>query len=159
MIIKFAKLREDVKIPERANPSDAGMDVFYNDLYEREVPLFPGDSCLLGTGIKLEIPHGYMIEVKNRSSIAAKKDLIIKSCVCDPGFAGEILINLHNIGKHFQKIVPGDKIAQLVMIPVVHFRISEVEEEKLYDEQVAMSNRREGGFGSTDVKTKEKTVK
>lgn len=148
MKIECHKIREDVLSPVRANPSDAGLDVFFCPEDGQSVRLMPGDSKLLGTGLKFGVPHGYMLEVKNRSSVAYKRSLVVGSCVIDSGYNGEVKINLHNIGNSGQVIEPGEKIAQLVMIPVVHFRVDFVE-DKLYDQDITISARDTGGFGST----------
>ena len=76
----------------------------------------------LPTGLRFGVPHGYMLEVKNRSSVAAKRSLLVGACVIDSGYDGEVFINLHNVGNVTQTIEAGTKIAQVVMVPVVHFR-------------------------------------
>jgi dUTP pyrophosphatase len=91
-----------------------------------------------------------MLEVKNRSSVAAKRQLLVGACVIDSGYEGEVFVNLHNIGSESQTLHPGDKIAQLVMTPVVHFRPSETTEDTLYTYPMTISNRGEGALGSTD---------
>ncbi len=69
----------------------------------------------------------------------------------DSGCAGEVFIDIHNIGKDGQMINAGDKIAQVVLIPVVHFRPYEADEEDLYDEySITISDRGAGALGSTD---------
>lgn len=152
MIIKYSRIHDDVKEPQRANPSDAGLDVFWcPDKNTGPVKIIqPGENKLLGTGLKFEVPHGYMLEVKNRSSMAAKKRLVVGACVVDPNYEGEVFIDLHNIGVDDEYLEKGDKIAQLVLVPVVHFRAEEVEEGELYKDQIAMSNRGDGALGSTD---------
>jgi len=114
------------------------------------MPIQPGESKVIPTGLRFGVPHGYMIEVKNRSSVAAKRSLIVGACVVDSGYDGEVFINLHNIGKQLQVIQPGDKIAQLVMIPVVHFRPAEAANDRLYDDPITISDRGAGALGSTD---------
>lgn len=148
MKIECHKIREDVISPVRANPSDAGLDVFFCPEDGKEVRFLPGDSLLLGTGLKFGVPHGYMLEVKNRSSVAYKRSLVVGSCVIDSGYNGEVKINLHNIGNATQVVKPGEKIAQLIMVPVVHFRVDFVE-DRLYDQDITISARDTGGFGST----------
>ena len=96
-----------------------------------------------------------MLEVKNRSSVASKRSLIVGACVVDSGYDGEVFVNLHNIGNESQVIKPGDKIAQAVMIPVVHFRAVENGSGNLYDwYPITVSNRGTGALGSTDKKEK-----
>lgn len=150
MIIEYAKVRSTAHDPDRANPSDAGLDVFYSPPEETSVILNPGDSKILETGLKFGVPHGYMLEVKNRSSVAAKKSLIVGACVIDSGYDGEVFINLHNVGSTLQVVSSGDKIAQLVLVPVVHFRPTLASEPELYSYPMTISNRGDGALGSTD---------
>jgi dUTP pyrophosphatase len=150
MILEYAKVRPNANNPDRANPSDAGLDVFYSPTKPTSVILNPGDSKIFETGLKFGVPHGYMLEVKNRSSIAAKKSLIVGACVIDSGYDGEVFINLHNVGSELQVVADGDKIAQLVLTPVVHFRPVLAEESDLYAHPMTISNRGDGALGSTD---------
>ena len=153
MIIEYAKVRQDAMEPSRAHPSDAGLDVFYSPktLDWSGMTINPGESKIIPTGLRFGVPHGFMLEVKNRSSVAAKKSLLVGACVVDPGYDGELFVNLHNVGKLEQFIAAGDKIAQVVMIAVVHFRACQSESGDLYDwEQIAISDRGEGALGSTD---------
>lgn len=150
MILEYAKVHPNAVNPERANPSDAGLDVFYSPEKPVSVMLHSGDSKILETGLKFGVPHGYMLEVKNRSSVAAKKSLLVGACVIDSGYDGEVFINLHNVGNAVQCISPGDKIAQLVLVPVVHFRPIPAQESELYTHPMTISNRGDGALGSTD---------
>jgi dUTP pyrophosphatase len=112
----------------------------------------PGQSAVLPTGLKFGVPHGYMLEVKNRSGLASKRSLVVGACVVDSGYDGEVFINLHNIGTEAQIVESATKIAQLVMVPVVHFRAIETGRDNLYDwYPITISDRGEGGFGSTDA--------
>jgi dUTP pyrophosphatase len=158
MIIEYAKVRQQVRAPERANPSDAGLDLFFNPEPTGILPspnldsvvVEPGDSKLLSTGYRFGVPHGYMLEIKNRSGIAAKRSLIVGACVVDSGYDGEVFINLHNVGKETQVIEPGTKIAQAVMVPVVHFRAVETQSGDLYSwYPITISDRGDGALGST----------
>jgi dUTP pyrophosphatase len=92
-----------------------------------------------------------MLEVKNRSSVASKLNLIVGACVIDSGYDGEVFVNLHNIGRETRVIQDGDKIAQLVMMPVVHFQSRENRDGDLYNYPITISNRGDGALGSTDV--------
>ena len=148
MIIEFTTLHDNVTLPKRANPSDAGLDIHFSPKDGSIVRVFPGQSVVLETGLKFGVPHGYMLEVKNRSSVASKRSLLVGACVIDSGYNGEVKINLHNVGEEPQVLNPGDKIAQLVMVPVVHFRASH-SGDSLYDDPITISARGAGGFGST----------
>ena len=150
MLIDYFKIRDNALDPVRANPSDAGLDVFYCPADQRDsIRIDPGASVVLGTGLKFGVPHGFMLEVKNRSSIASKKRLIVGACVVDPGYNGELFVNLLNIGTDAQIVESGTKIAQVVMVPVIHFRAKKVMVDCLYDSDICISSRGTGGFGST----------
>ena len=153
MIVEYALCRPMAKPPERANPSDAGLDVFYSPREEnlaKKLTIHPGEGAVIPTGLRFGVPHSYMLEVKNRSSVAAKRSLIVGACVVDSGYDGEVFVNLHNIGKQLQIIKPYEKIAQLVMVPVVHFRPVENMAGQLYDDPITISDRGDGALGSTD---------
>ena len=150
MIIEYAKMHPWAHAPSRANPSDAGLDVHYSpESPHTKIHMSPNTSRIISTGLKFAIPHGYMLEVKNRSSIASKRHLLVGACVIDSGYEGEVFVNLHNVGVESQVIAPGDKIAQLVLIPVVHFRPVEISESTLYSYPITISERGEGALGST----------
>ena len=111
MNLKVYRLREDAKLPLRAHDTDAGMDLFYcpngerTDIVMQEgLAIAPRESKVIPTGIKVEVPYGYMLEVKNKSGIASKRMLITGACVVDPGYDGELYVNLHNIGLNSQYI-------------------------------------------------------
>jgi dUTPase len=91
-----------------------------------------------------------MLEVKNRSSVAAKRSLLVGACVIDSGYDGEVFINLHNVGNVSQTIEAGTKIAQVILIPVIHFRVIERRDGELYRYPIAMSTRGVSALGSTD---------
>ena len=148
MILKYTKVRPDIIVPTRSNPSDAGLDLYFNPKDGKPLYVSALQAKLFQTGIKLEIPHGYVAEVKNRSGMAHKRSLMVGACVVDSGYSGEIFVDLHNLGDSYQKIKPGTKIAQLVVYPVVQARLLEVEE--IYEDDVTISNRGEGSLGSTD---------
>ena len=150
MILEYYRVRDNAHPPTRANPSDAGLDVYYNPENPKVVELSPGDNAVLATGLRVGIPHGYMLQVMNRSSLAAKKSLVVGAHCIDSGYDGEIFIDVHNVGTENQVIVPHTKIAQLVMVPVIPFRAVESNKGDLYGwEPITISARGNGGFGST----------
>ena len=152
MIIEYTKTRDTAHSPQRANPSDAGLDVFYSTKEPGEIiAVHPNASALVPTGLRFGVPHGYMLEIKNRSSVAYKRSLVVGACVVDSGYDGEVFVNLHNIGNKEQEIKPFEKIAQAVMIPVVHFRAVETGNGDLYKwYPITISDRGDGALGSTD---------
>tara|TARA_Y100000034_G_scaffold129054_1_gene184780 strand:- start:250 stop:774 length:525 start_codon:yes stop_codon:yes gene_type:complete len=157
MIIEYKRVRKSARPPERANPSDAGLDLFFNPEPEGFLPsskldsilIERGQSVLLPTGYKFGIPHGYMLEIKNRSGMAAKRSLVVGACVVDSGYDGEVFVNLHNIGDQGQIIEPQTKIAQAVLVPVVHFRAVETQDDLYSWYPITISERGDGSLGST----------
>lgn len=150
MILEY-EMRPGTRSPTRANPSDAGLDVYH---YPRDpnvsvVKIKPGGSAMLATGLSFGVPHGYMLQVCNRSSMGAKKSLVVGAHIIDSGYDGEVFIDLHNIGEEEQLVCSGDKIAQLVLVPVVHFRARQTT-HSVYREPITISSRGNAALGSTD---------
>tara|TARA_R100000008_G_C3570469_1_gene161793 strand:- start:961 stop:1455 length:495 start_codon:yes stop_codon:yes gene_type:complete len=149
MIIEYATMGLKVKAPTRSNPSDAGLDIYAH--LDDPVSIAPGTNKMIPTGLKFGIPHGYMLQVCNRSSMGAKRSLVVGAHIIDSGYDGEVFIDLHNIGKEEQSIFAGDKIAQLILVPVVHFRARRTNTTNLYGGQnITISERGDGALGSTD---------
>lgn len=145
--LDYAKCNPNAITPVRANPSD-GLDVFVPHEAEN-IELHVGDNQAIGTGIKMVIPHGYGLFVKNKSGVAAKRSLIKGAELIDHGYKGEIFIDIHNIGTELQIIKAGDKLAQLVLMPIIPFDLNEVHEDNLYNNTFVSSGRGEGALGST----------
>ena len=160
MILEYHKTRDGVISPTRANPSDAGLDIYFNPKPGADSPvtLKPGDTALFSTGLKFGVPHGYMLEVKNRSGNASKRSLLVGACVIDSGYDGEVFVNLHNVGSTTQVIESGMKIAQVVLIPVVHFRLLESNADDLYEYPITISGRGSNALGSTDASPAKQAV-
>ena len=164
MLLEYTTVHENVFPPNRANPSDVGLDLFFSpdvekDSFDQEknmplgsVVVMPSQSMKLRTGLRFAVPHGFCLEIKNRSSVSSKKELLVGGGVIDPGYDGEVVIIMHNVGRNPQMIKPGDKIAQAVLFPVIHVRPILVDENELYSDKIAMSERGDKGFGSTDKK-------
>jgi dUTP pyrophosphatase len=142
--MKISRIR-DVKIPTRGTPKSAGIDFFVPNDYP-ELILLPGNSALIPTGIKADIPTGYMLTAFNKSGVATKQLLIKGAEVCDEDYQGEIHIHVINVGTTDQLITPGQKLIQFVLVPVFYDIIEEVSFDQLYSET---TERGEGGFGST----------
>ena len=148
MEFKVFKMRPNAKLPTRAHDGDAGVDLYYCSPEGRtnKIPIHPGETVLLSTGIKAQIPRDYMLEIKNKSSIAARKQLLVGACVVDSGYDGEIFVNLQNVGKQTHWFSNGDKMAQGVLIPVSLCGVVEVTDP---DELNKDSTRGTGALGST----------
>ena len=150
MILEYHSLPHCMHKPVRANPSDAGLDLRFNPVNGGTYILAAGDSAILPTGLKFGVPHGYMIQIMNRSGNAAKKQLMVGACVVDSGYNGEVFVNLHNIGPKPQTIEAGMKIAQAVVIPALPVRFLETRNDNLYDWwPITISGRGDGALGST----------
>jgi len=152
MILQYHMLRGHEFPPVRANPSDAGLDLRWvpAEMSESVLKIQPGETILVPTGCTFGIPHGYMLEIKNKSGVAYKKQLLVGACVVDSGYEGEVFVNLHNVGNAPQVLEPGDKVAQAVVVPVVHARFIASESPDIYDwYPITISNRGTGALGST----------
>ena len=152
MILQYHMLRGDTHPPLRANPSDAGLDLRWSPKEQSETALSigPGESVLVPTGCTFGIPHGQMMEIKNKSGVAYKRQLLVGACVVDSGYEGEVFVNLHNVGTETQFLEPGDKVAQAVVVPVVHARFVASETPDIYDwYPITISDRGDGALGST----------
>jgi len=150
MKLRVYKIREAAKLPIRAHAADAGIDLFYcpdkkHALYGTDYCVHPSESKIVPTGIKVEVPYGFMLEIKNKSSVAAKKQLLVGACVVDSGYDGEVFVNLHNVGAESRVIQPGQKIAQGVLIPVEPCVVVECATDTLNEN----STRGAGALGST----------
>ena len=149
MMIEYVKMHPGVMAPTRANPSDAGLDI-HAYIPNTKPTIGPGENATIPTGLKFGIPHGYMLQVCNRSSMGAKRSLIVGAHIIDSGYDGEVFIDLHNIGHTPQLIQHYDKIAQIVMVPVVSFRALETQQDNLYKwYPITISDRGDGALGST----------
>ena len=141
--IKVLKLTETATIPTKSHKTDAGWDLYFD--YPGEMDIEGGFRYLASTGIALKIPEGYYGQIFDRSGYAFKKGLHTMAGVIDSSYRGEIKVLLYNTRqKEMDKvsILPGDRIAQIVILPVPEF---EMEETKQLDE----TERSDGGFGST----------
>ena len=140
MEIRIKKLNEKAIIPTSGSPYSAGYDIYSLEDHEIEA----GKTVLAKTGLALEIPEGYFGAVYARSGLASKKGLRPANCVgvIDSDYRGELMVALHNDSEKTQKVVQGDRIAQLVITPYLSVEFKETEE-------LSETKRQSGGFGST----------
>ena len=156
--VRVYKTRPAAKLPQRGHDTDAGMDFFFcpEELFfwteeggtTKTVKVEPGESTLLQTGIKMQVPSGCMLQIMNKSGVASKKQLVTGACVVDEGYEGEIFVNLQNIGKETQYIEPGQKIAQGVFVRIEKPSLRLIEVDSIYGASTA---RGTGALGSTGV--------
>lgn len=144
--VRVFKTRKMARVPSRAHETDAGMDFFFCPDTTEIKTIQPGDTVLLETGIKMEVPTGCMLQIMNKSGIASKKQLVTGACVVDEGYDGEIFVNLQNIGQTPQYISPGQKIAQGVFVRIEKPFLLEIDEDSVYG---GTTSRGSGALGST----------
>lgn len=138
--VKVKLLCPGARVPMKAHAGDAGWDIYASEAAH----VAPGETKIIKTGIALEIPVGWYGQIKSRSGLGAK-GLIVTAGVVDSGYRGEVGVVVINGNKgpdgsfSFQ---PGDKIAQMVFLPVPDVEIN-------LTEALNGSIRGQGGFGST----------
>lgn len=142
--IRVKCLRPNAKLPTYGSAEAAGADLYA--CLEEDVLIRPGESAFIPTGLSMEIPRGFAGLIYARSGLACKRGLAPanKVGVIDSDYRGEFIVVLHNHGDTPQHISHGERIAQLVITPVLTPGFCEVEE--LTDTQ-----RAAGGFGSTGM--------
>lgn len=140
--IPVKKLRPNAVLPTYGTEYSAGADLYA--CLEAPVTIAPGETVLIPTGLAMELPIGYAGLVYARSGLSVKRDLAPanKVGVIDSDYRGEFMVALHNHGGQAQTVENGERIAQLVITPVVTPGFTEV--KTLSDTQ-----RGAGGFGST----------
>ena len=142
MIVKVKRLTDTAVLPTRGSEHAAGYDL-YADCRE-SITIEPHETAKIGTGLSMEIPDGYFGAIFARSGLASKQGLRPANCVgvCDSDYRGEYIVAVHNDSNHPRVIDPGERIAQLVVMP--HLAVTFDEVEDLSD-----TDRGDGGFGST----------
>jgi dUTP pyrophosphatase len=127
-------------VPRYATEGSAGADLTAAE--EATIP--PGGVVAVGTGLRIELPEGYEAQVRPRSGLALKHGVTVLNApgTVDSDYRGEVRVILINHGSEPFRIRPGDRIAQLIVAPVLRASFRETEE-------LADSDRGEGGFGST----------
>lgn len=130
-----------VPLPRYQTPGAAGLDLATAEDFE----LAPGEWMLVPTGLRLEIPAGYEGQIRPRSGLAAKFGVAVLNApgTVDSDFRGEVKVALINHGHLAFKAMRGDRIAQLVIAPVVR--------AELVEGELSATERGAGGFGSTGI--------
>ena len=142
MKIKIKKINEKARIPTYGSEYSVGADLYA--LLDENTMIKPHETLLIHTGISVEIPEGYCGLIFARSSMGAKRGLAPanKVGVIDADYRGEIMVALHNHSEIPATVEPGERVAQLAIVP---FLKAEFEEAAELSDTV----RGEGGFGST----------
>lgn len=140
--VKIKKLNDMAIIPKKAHDDDAGFDLYAAIL--DPVVIHPHKTLLIGTGISVELPKFTFGAIFARSGLAFKYGLAPanKVGVVDAGYRGEVCVALHNHSEYIREVKPGERIAQMVVMPYVNVSLE-------LTEDLSDTDRGEGGFGST----------
>ena len=137
---------DGLELPAYETAGAAGMDLRAAVPDDRPLMLMPGKRALVPTGLVMEIPHGYEVQIRPRSGLAFKHGI---TCLNTPGtidsdYRGEVKVLLINLGEDEFLIERGMRIAQMVIAPVTQMRVTEIN-------AASETARGSGGFGSTGV--------
>ena len=144
MQIQVKKLRDGARLPHRGSDFAAGYDLYAAPERGEPVVIAPHTTAMIGTGLAVAIPAGYFGGVFARSGLAAKQGLRPANCVgvIDADYRGECTVALHNDTDEPRVVSPGDRIAQLVVLPFLAAEFTETD-------ALSETARGAGGFGST----------
>ena len=143
--IQIKRLSVSVLIPKYETLGSSGMDIAA--FIENNIIIYPGEKALVPTGFSISIPIGYEVQIRPRSGLAAKKSITVLNTpgTIDADYRGEVKVILINLGKEKFIVENGDRIAQMVVCPVIQADFEEVKE-------LSNTERGSGGFGSTGTK-------
>lgn len=140
MKLTVERTHPEAQLPTKAHPTDAGWDLYLKEYIE-----IPREETFIATlGIRMVIPDGWTGIIKDRSSVAAKEGITVLAGVIDSSYRGEVGVVLFNTTQHTFYAAPGDRIAQMLFLPVPEITII----EDAID--VRETERGEGGYGSTN---------
>ena len=140
MELRVKRLTPSATVPKRAHPGDAGLDL----CADVDVDMAPGDTCLVSTGLSLELPPGTEAQVRPRSGLALKYSVTVLNTpgTIDEGYRGEVGVILINHGRTVFEVRRGMKVAQLVVQPTLAVEVTKTQ-------TLSETHRGDGGFGST----------
>ena len=143
--IQIKKLSSSVSIPKYETSGSSGMDVAA--YIKNDIIINPGEKAIIATGFSLAIPKGFEVQIRPRSGLAAKKNITVLNTpgTIDADYRGEIKVILINLGNEKFTVQSGERIAQMVVCPVVQAKFEEVKE-------LSDTVRGSSGFGSTGTK-------
>lgn len=141
-IVPVKKVRPNAILPTYGSTEAAGADLYA--CLDEPVTILPHETAFIPTGLSMELPKGTGGFIMARSGLACKQDLAPANKVglIDSDYRGEFMVALHNHGTQMRTVQHGDRVAQLVVVPVLTPTYNEVEE-------LDTTNRGAGGFGST----------
>lgn len=145
MVLKLMRVREDAIIPKQATAGSAGYDLCA--CMDAPQTIEPGERCVFPSGLAAEIPAGTAGFIFTRSGLGIKKGIHVTNGVgvIDSDYRGEIRIGLHNLSAEPYTVQPGERIAQMIIMPYFAPTIEEVT-------SLTETDRGAGGFGSTGTK-------
>ena len=140
--ILVKKFDKDIKLPVYKTTGSSGMDLVA--CIKSKINIKPGKTAVISTGIAVAIPRNYEIQIRPRSGLAAKKGISVLNTpgTVDSDYRGEIKIILINLGEKKFVVNSGDRIAQMVVSPVIKAKLKETK-------KLPNTKRGKGGFGST----------
>jgi dUTP diphosphatase len=146
LTVRVRRLRHghDLPLPTYQSAHAAGLDLLAAVPDGKPLELAPGARALVPTGLALELPRGYEGQVRPRSGLATKHGVTVLNSpgTIDADYRGEVMVLLANLGSESFRVFRGERIAQLVVAPVVRVELAVVEE-------LGATVRGQGGFGST----------
>ena len=140
--ILVKKFNKKIKLPAYRTSGSSGMDLVAH--IRNKITISPGKSAMISTGLAVAIPKNYEIQIRPRSGLAAKKGISVLNTpgTIDADYRGEIKIILINLSQKSFMVKSGDRIAQMILCPVIKGRLKEVN-------YLPKTIRGKGGFGST----------
>lgn len=142
MELKVKKMRDNSILPTRGDSKAAGIDLYA--CIDNPATILPNATVMIPSGIACEFPEGYFGLMLPRSSVGVKRKLTLANTagIIDESFRGEIMMAFKNNGDVYQTIEPGERLAQLILLPYFTYNIVETD-------SLSTTERGEGGFGST----------
>ena len=140
--ILVKKFDKNIKLPTYKTSGSSGMDLVA--YIKNKITINPGKTAMIPTGIAVAIPKNYEIQIRPRSGLAVKKGISVLNTpgTVDSDYRGEIKIILINLSKESFVVKSGDRVAQMILCPVVRAKLKEVK-------NLPKTIRGKGGFGST----------
>ena len=144
-MINVKKLRDDAIIPTQGSKYAAGYDLYA--AIDTPITIKSGETVKIGTGLAFELPEGFFAGIFARSGLATKQGLRPANCVgvVDCDYRGEVIVAIHNDSNRDAVIAPGDRIAQMILLPYQSMEFIEVSD-------LSETDRGDGGFGSSGNK-------
>jgi len=143
-LLRVRKKSPQAELPRYETSGAAGMDI--RAFIDREITIAPLERAKIPTGLFVEIPWGYEAQIRPRSGLAVRQGVTVVNApgTIDSDYRGEVEIALVNLGKESFTVKNGDRIAQMVISPVIRVTVSEAD-------ALSETERGAGGFGSTGV--------